>query len=296
LSEAQDSLAVSYNDLASYTASLDDALTKSYPPYEAIGIREGRVAGDGVDSYRQLASSLLQIENEFYSTIRPKRVIRPGERPLHALRERGVEYVEVRAMDLDPFSPIGIAPGTIRFLNVFLLHCLLYDSPADTPREIEAVGRNKQLVASRGRESGLRLDRYGETVSLSEWGAQLLAECGPIARALDEAHGAVHEKAAHRDALASAVSALDNSDSLPSARMLREMSERYDNSYARFALARSLEHRRALKSEPLPAEVEARFTRLAEKSIRVQREIEAADKVPFETFRQRYLSHESLRI
>ena len=285
LSEAQDSLAVSYNDLASYTASLYDALTKAYPPYEAIGIREG-------DDYRQLATSLLQIENEFYSTIRPKRVIRPGERPLHALRERGVEYVEVRAMDLDPFSPIGIAPGTIRFLNVFLLHCLLYDSPPDTPKEIEALGRNKQLVASRGRESGLRLDRYGETVELREWGAQVLAECGPIARALDEAHGG----AAHRDALAQAVSALDNPDSLPSARMLREMSERHDNSYARFALARSLEHRRTLESEPLPAEVEARFARLAEKSIRVQREIEAADKIPFETFRQRYLSHESLRI
>ncbi len=296
LSEAQDSLLVSYNDLASYTASLDDALTQPYAPYEAIGIRDGRVAGDGVDSYRQLATSLLQIENEFYSPIRPKRVIRPGERPLHALRERGVEYVEVRAMDLDPFSPIGIAPGTIRFLNVFLLRCLLYDSPPDTPREIEAVGRNKQLVASRGRESGLRLDRYGETVELREWGAQLLAECGPIARALDEAHGAVNEKSAHRDALAAAVSALDNPDSLPSARMLREMSERCDNSYSRFALEKSLEHRRALQSEPLPAEVEARFTSLAERSIRMQREIEAADKIPFETFRQRYLSHESLRI
>jgi glutamate--cysteine ligase len=132
-------------------------------------------------------------------------------------------------------------------------------------------------------------------VELREWGAQLLAECGPIARALDEAHGAVHEKSAHRDALAAAVSALDNPDSLPSARMLREMSERYDNSYSRFALAKSIEHRRALVSEPLPAEAEALFARLAEKSVRVQREIEAADKIPFETFRQRYLSHESLR-
>ena len=289
LSEAQDSLAVSYNDLESYTASLYDALTQPYPTYEAIGIREG-------NDYRQLATSLLQIENEFYSAIRPKRVIRPGERPLHALRERGVEYVEVRAMDLDPFSPIGIAAQTVRFLDVFLLHCLLYDSPPDTPREIEAVGRNKQLVASRGRESGLRLDRYGETVEPREWGAQLLAECAPIAWALDEAHGAVHEKSAHRDALAAAVSALEDPDSLPSARMLREMSERHDNSYSRFALERSLEHRRTLQSEPLPAEVEARLARLAEKSIRIQREIEAADKIPFETFRQRYLSHESLRI
>src|SRR5882672_2424893 len=119
LSEAQDSLAVSYNSLESYAACLDDVLTQPYPPYEAIGIRDGRVAGDGVDSYRQLATSLLQIENEFYSSIRPKRVIRPAERPLHALRERGVEYVEVRAMDLDPFSPIGITASAARFLDIF---------------------------------------------------------------------------------------------------------------------------------------------------------------------------------
>jgi glutamate--cysteine ligase len=292
LSEAQDSLAVSYNDLASYTASLYEALTQPYPPYEAIGIREGRVAGDGVESYRQLATSLLQIENEFYSTIRPKRIIRPGERPLHALRERGVEYVEVRAMDLDPFSPIGIAPQTAGFLDVFLLHCLLYDSPPDTKKEIEAIGRNKQLVASRGREPGLRLDRFGEKVALLEWGAQLLAECAPIARALDDAHG----RRAYRDALAAAVWTFENPDSLPSARILREMAERHGNSYLRFALARSVEHRRMLDGDPLPGEVEAVFARLAKESIARQREIEASDKIPFETFRQQYLSPESLQV
>ncbi len=118
---------VSYNSLESYGASLQDALTQPYPPYEAIGIRNP--GGD----YNQLATSLLQIENEFYGTIRPKRVIFPGERPLHALRERGVEYVEVRCMDLDPFVPVGIEPPTMRFIDLFLLHCLLSDSPPDTP-------------------------------------------------------------------------------------------------------------------------------------------------------------------
>ncbi|MFM9879637.1 MAG: glutamate--cysteine ligase, partial [Burkholderiaceae bacterium] len=117
-SDAQASIAVSYNHLEGYAASLQDALTRPYPPYEAVGIRNP--GGD----YNQLAASLLQIENEFYGTIRPKRVIFPGERPLHALRERGVEYVEVRLMDLNPFIPIGIDAATLRFLDVFLLHCL----------------------------------------------------------------------------------------------------------------------------------------------------------------------------
>jgi len=284
LSEAQDSLAVSYNDLESYTASLYDALTKPYPPYEAIGIRDG-------DDYRQLATSLLQIENEFYSAIRPKRVIRPGERPLHALRERGVQYVEVRAMDLDPFSAIGITAATARFLDVFLLHCLLTDSPPDTPREIEAVGRNKQLVAALGREPGLRLDRNRQLVELREWAGQVLAECKPIAAALDAAHGG----SAHDAALSAAVGALDDPASLPSARVLREMQQHHDSSYFRFALAYSLRDRSALQSEPFPADLDARFARLAEESIEKQRKIEAADKVPFESYRQQYLSHESLK-
>src|SRR5205814_2222526 len=174
LSEAQNALNVSHNDLESYAASLANALIEPYPAYEAIGIRDG-------DDYRQLATSLLQIENEFYSTIRPKRVIRPGERPLHALRERGVQYVEARVMDLDPFSAIGIAAETVRFLDIFLLHCLLNDSPPDSPQEIAAIGPNKQRVAARGREPGLCLDRGGETVELREWSGELLAECEPIA-------------------------------------------------------------------------------------------------------------------
>ena len=78
-----------------------------------------------------------------FRSIRPKRVIFPGERPLHALRERGVEYVEVRLLDLDPFVPVGIKAQTMRFLDVFLLHCLLADSPPDTPHEIAQVGRNQ---------------------------------------------------------------------------------------------------------------------------------------------------------
>jgi glutamate--cysteine ligase len=286
LSEAQDSLAVSYNSIESYTACLDDVLTRPYPPYEAIGIR------DGEGNYRQLGTSLLQIENEFYSTIRPKRVIRPGERALHALRERGVEYVEVRAMDLDPFSPIGITADTIRFLDVFLLHCLLTESPPDTRQEIEAIGRNKLRAAARGREPGLRLDRDGKMVELREWGAEVLAECDPIAAALDAAQGT----GAHREALSAAVKATEDPNFLPSARVLAEMQRSYDNSYARFALALSLAHAKTLRSEPLPAEVEARFARLAEESIRKQQENEAAERVDFETYRQKYLSPESLRV
>jgi glutamate--cysteine ligase len=284
-SEAQATLAVSYNSLESYTASLYEALTRPYPAYERIGVREG-------DDYRQLATSLLQIENEFYSTIRPKRRVPHDERPLHALRSRGVEYIEVRLMDLDPFVPVGITAQTMRFLDIFLLHCLLCDSPKDTREELGAIARNQHRVAARGREPGLRLERDRRQVELFEWGGQLLVECQPIAEALDRAHGA----SAYRDALAAAEAALTDASLVPSARVLHAMERNHGNAYVRFVLSQSLLHKGTLQNMPFPPESEARFRRMAEESLEAQRRLEEADRgTDFEAYRQKYLSHEMLR-
>jgi glutamate--cysteine ligase len=288
-SEAQGSLCVSYNSLESYTNSLHDALTKPWPAYERIGIKAEGGAGD---DYRQLSTTLLQIENEFYGTIRPKRRIKRGERPLHALRERGVQYVEVRLMDLDPFVPVGITASTMRLLDVFLLHCLLSESPPDSPREIGEIGRNQHKVALRGREPGLALERNGEPVALADWGARILGECGSVAAALDAAHGG----AAFRDALASALSVLGDSAAAPSARVLHAMGRNHGNAYVRFALIESTLHKGTLQSLELPAEVKARFAQLAERSLQAQREIESSDSVDFETFRRRYLDYDQLTV
>jgi glutamate--cysteine ligase len=284
-SDAQSSLTVSYNSLADYGASLYDALTTPYPPYEKIGIRDG-------ENYKQLATSLLQIENEFYGKIRPKRPIHPGERPLHALRERGVEYVEVRLMDLDPFSPIGITAPTCRFLDVFLLHCLLNQSPLDTPAEIAAITRNQERVAARGREPGLMLERGEKRVPLKEWGGELVAQCAPIGEKMDAVLGGT----AYRDAVQAAAAALEDSESVPSARVLQAMQRNHGGSYVRFVLAESLLHRATLLSMPLPAKVEQEFADLARASLAKQRQIEARDRVDFETYRQNYLDPALLKI
>ncbi len=279
-SDAQASLAVSYNSLEGYGASLQDALTRPYPAYEAIGIRSP--GGD----YNQLATTLLQIENEFYGTIRPKRVIFPGERPLHALRERGVEYVEVRLMDLDPFEPLGINAQTMHFLDVFLLHCLLSDSPNDTPQEIAEIKHNQHQTAARGREPGLLLRRDGRELPLTDWGAELLAQCAPIAAALDAAHG----NTTYSQALAAADAALRDPATLPSARVLAAMAQGFDNSFIKFARAQSAKTRETMQGLPWPAAQHERFTALTRESIREQKKIEAADTLPFEVYRQQYVS------
>ena len=283
-SDAQASLSVSYNDLERYAASLQEALTRPYPPYEAVGIRNP--GGD----YNQLATSLLQIENEFYGTIRPKRVIFPGERPLHALRERGVEYVEVRCMDLDPFESVGIGARTMQFLDLFLLHCLLADSPPDTPTEVAALARNQQRVAGRGREAGLSLERGDRTVTLTEWGGELLLGLRPIAERLDQEHGGSD----YREALEGAQALLADSSRTPSARVLQVTAGDFDGSFIAFTRDRSLATRAALLAMPLGDNELARFAAMSRASVEQQKEIEANDSMPFEIYRQQYLSAERL--
>ncbi|MEO7391629.1 MAG: glutamate--cysteine ligase [Ramlibacter sp.] len=283
-SDAQASLAVSYNGLDGYAASLHEALTRPYPAYEAVGIMNP--GGE----YNQLATSLLQIENEFYGTIRPKRVIRPGERPLHALRERGVEYVEVRLLDLNPFVPIGITAQTIRFLDVFLLHCMLGDSPPDTPHEIAALGRNQHRTAAFGREPGLMLERGSGDVALTQWGTELVESFGPIATALD----AAHQGTDYTDALRAAQALLAEPGLLPSARVLAVMEQDFGNSYTAFTRAQSKQTRVKLLALPFSAAQHARFTAMSERSVQDQKGIEVADTLPFEIYRQQYVAPERL--
>jgi glutamate--cysteine ligase len=290
-SDAQASLSVSYNSLESYAESLQEALTKPYPPYEAVGIRNP--GGD----YNQLGTSLLQIENEFYGTIRPKRVIHSGERPLHALRERGVEYVEVRCMDLDPFEPVGIAAPTMRFIDMFLLHCLLSHSPDDTPAEIAALGRNQQAAAARGREPGLLLERGDERISLKAWGDELLQGMTPLAKRLDSLDNSEHGGGtAYRDALVTAQARMADASLTPSARVLAAMQDNFDGSYVAFTRSQSTQTQARLLGLPFSDELQAQFAAMAEASVQLQKQIEASDTLSFEEYRQHYLAVERLGV
>ena len=283
-SDAQASLAVSYNSLDGYATSLQEALTQPYPAYEALGIR------NAAGQYNQLATTLLQIENEFYGTIRPKRVTLPGERPLHALRERGVEYVEVRLMDLDPLEPVGISAQTMRVLDIFLLHCLLTDSPPDTPAEIAELARNQHRTAACGREPDLTLERAGSHVPLASWGVELLDDFTPIAVAMDQAQGGDR----YLEALHAARAKLHRPDTLPSARVLAKMETAFENSYLRFVQDCALKNRTAILGMPFSDVLQTRFAAVTAESLEAQKRIETSDSMPFEVYRQKYLSAERL--
>jgi glutamate--cysteine ligase len=282
-SDAQADLAVSFNDLAGYAEALERGMRVPHPPYEAIGLEEG-------GEFRQLSTALLQIENEFYGTIRPKRTIRRGQRPLHALGERGIEYVEVRCLDVDPFKPVGIDADAIRLVDMFLLHCLLADSPPDSPAEIRVNGRNQRAVAEAGRDPGTRLDRGGEQLTPADWGGALLRQCEPIAAALDRAFGA----ADYARVLQASEAALRNPDTLPSARVLRAVEQDHGRSFPEFVLAQSRRHRDALSNPPLAPAARQRYEALAAESLAEERRMEAADDVSFDDYRRRYLGQSLL--
>lgn len=278
-SQAQASLAVSYNGLDGYAASLQEALTRPYSAYEALGIKNP--GGE----YNQLATTLLQIENEFYSTIRPKRTIQPGERPLHALRARGVEYIEVRCMDLDPFEPFGINATTMAFLDAFLLHCWLSPSPPDTAEEIGAIARNQERSAAHGRDPALRLERGEHDATVHGWGEALLDEITVVAAALDAAHGG----SAYMDSVDQARAALQQFERLPSARILSTMAQDFGRSHVDFVRTLSAATKRTILNLPWSGEQDARFRAMSAQSLLDQRAAESADRMPFEEFRRHYV-------
>jgi len=277
--KAQAGLSVTYNDLDAYVDSLTQAISTPDPEYARIGTR---VDGE----WRQLNTNILQIENEYYSFVRPKAVARSGERPTTALRRAGVEYVEIRALDLNPFEPVGVAMRQLRFMETLLLFCMLQDSPPIDAHEQGRINCNQGLVARRGRDPSLVLYRGdGREIRLSDWGQELFDALAGPAELLDE----LLEDTPYTEALTAFRGRLTGADETPSARVLREMRERGEP-FVQFAMRVSREHESRFKRAPLPPELKARFEQAARESIEEQRRIEAADDLSFETYLERYFS------
>ncbi len=275
-SNAQKNLSVCYNCLDSYINTLKEAIVQPHPEYAAIGIGEP-------GQEKQLNTSLLQIENEFYSPIRPKRVARSGETPLGALRRDGIEYVEVRCIDVNPYLPVGIDGSQIRFLDTFLLHCLLADSPPCDDAERTRISANQLLVVNRGREPGLQLATREGSKSLEDYGRELLHAMLPIARTLDDAHGGDD----YQGVLALQGYKLTDPSLTPSAKILADMAER-DLPFFTLAMEASRDWAEKLSAQPLDADRLAAFREASVASLAAQREIEASDDIDFETYLANY--------
>ena len=275
----QSTLSVSVNSLAEYVRDLSRAIGTPYPPYEKIGVKV-----DGV--YRQLNANILQIENEYYSYIRPKRIARSGERPTKALHRAGVEYVEVRALDVSAFDPVGVNQNKLRFLEAFLALCLLRESAPIGVSEQPGLDANHLLVARRGREPNLMLRREQRDFPMIEWARELLDSMQGLCEMLD--HG--EPARPYSSALEQQRAKIDDVERTPSARLLAEMRQTGE-SFFQLALRMSKLHKDYFLGLYPPNESRlGEFAAEAQESLEAQRNTEAADKVNFEAYLAHYLA------
>ncbi|EGQ9231520.1 MULTISPECIES: glutamate--cysteine ligase [Vibrio] len=181
---AQSVLKIGFNSIDQYLDGLSDAIRHPSEEFAKIGVK---VDGE----YRQLNSNILQIENELYAPIRPKRVSKSGEKPSDALRRGGVEYIEVRSLDVNPFSAVGLNEEQVRFLDLFLTWAALSDSDPMDNCELECWRDNWNKVIVSGREKGLMLQIgcQGERLSLQDWAHRVFVELRQIAQQMDMTAG-----------------------------------------------------------------------------------------------------------
>jgi len=275
----QAQLSVSANSLDEYIANLTAAINTPWPAYERIGVR---VDGE----YRQLNANVLQIENEYYSLVRPKRRARPCERPTHALQRAGVQYVELRSLDVNPFEPNGVHIDEMRFCEALALWCLLHDSPPITPEEQREIDHNQQEVARYGRKAGCELQRNGRAVRLTDWAREICAELAPLAELLD---AGLAERPFAR-VIADAQAAIEDATRTPSARVLDELRTRGE-SFVAFAQRYSTAHQQYYRDRYvlLPARL-AELEEEARSSLEAQAGLEAADERSFDEYLSRYFA------
>ncbi len=274
----QAGLSVSVNSLDEYVRDLTRAISTPHPPYAALGVE---VDGE----WRQLNANILQIENEYYSFIRPKRVARSGERPTKALRRAGVEYVEVRALDVSAFDPVGVNQNKLRFLEAFVALCLMKESPPIADSEQAALDQNHISVARRGRDPALLLWREGRDVPMREWARELLDSMTGICEMLDQGD----PTRPYSEALATQAAKVENVALTPSARLMSELNA--GESFFDLALRMSAAHKAYFLDLYPPNEERLReFGQEAQESLAAQRRIEALDTGTFEDYLKRYFA------
>jgi len=265
-----------YDSLDAYIRSLTWAISTPCPDNEAIGVN---VNGQ----YRQLSANVLQIENEHYSTIRPKQPPIGMEMPIKALRQRGVRYVELRSIDINAQNPLGVSEEQLYFFEVFLIFCLLTDAPRINASESKLIDANQILVAHHGRKSGLRLRRLDGEIGLLDWARDLLTAMLPIARILD----AELSHKPYGSALERQLKLALSPEMTPSACMLREMRERKEGFLA-YSSRISREHRDYFLGLPEDAETRDALIQVTRDSMQRLSEIDSAAALPFDEFLRGY--------
>ncbi len=279
--EAQTQIEICYNSVDDFVKSLRAAIQTPNPDYEKYGI-------DTNGEYQQLNANLLQIENEFYSSIRPKRITTSGESPCRALQHRGVQYVEVRSIDLNPFVPVGIDADCIRFMDTMLVYCLFSASDRLSAEDFALIKDNQRKMVMAGRDEDLSINtRSGEKLARDAMRG-LLGKMRPVAELLDQInntnrYGATMDRQLEK---------IEDAHRTPSAKIINQMLED-DLSFYEFSMAMSENAEKRFKQTCLNPQINQKFEKMAQQSHVRQREIEDNDTISFEDFLADYFQRQN---
>lgn len=274
--EASSGIKAVYDNLDSYVNSLTSAINTPFEAYQRLGVI---VNGE----YEQLNANILQIENEYYSTIRPKQLAGIFEKPTHALKKRGVRYVELRSLDINAFDPLGIDEEQIRFLEAFLVFCQLHESPVIGEQERFHIDQNELAAAHRGRDPHLTLNRGDNKILLKNWASEILDAMEGVCDLLDSGR----DESPFMNSLLVQKQKVIDPETTPSARMLSEMRSSGEG-FFHFAFRMSKQHQKYFTDVDLSPTIKRDFAELARASWERQQEIEAGENESLEAYLQRY--------
>jgi len=274
-SSEQSALKICYNNLSDYVDGVQQAIKLKSNDFADIGVKV-----DG--QYQQLNNNVLQIENELYAPIRPKRVAKSGEKPSVALGERGVEYIEVRALDVNPFADTGISLEQVHFLDVFLTYCAFVDNKEFDCARQQFHEDNMNAVVLRGRDPELLLSDANccgavTLKSIPEWGNELFAQMKQVAGLLDEAYQCTH----YSEAITREQAKINDVNLTPSAQILEIMQEK---SLSTYAMEQANKFEQQANKRDYQFYTEAFFVEGAKSSHQAQLDIEASDELSFDDF------------
>ena len=277
--KSQAGVSVSVNSLEHYVRDLAAAISTPNPDYEKMGVK---VDGE----WRQLNANVLQIENEYYSFIRPKRVTMSGERPTRALLRAGVQYVEMRSLDCSAFDPVGVNQNKLRFLEAFAAFCVLRESQSIGTSEQAELDGNHAVVAREGRRPGLTLRRDGRDAPLVDWAMEIVDSMRGVCELLDEGDA----QRPYATALALQEEKVRDVTKTPAARTLDEL-RRNGESFFSLALRMSKLHQAYFKDlfSPNPAR-QQEFAAAAAESLERQAQLEVSDRMSFDEYLAKYFA------
>ena len=280
-SSEQSDLKICYNNLQDYVDGVQQAIKLKSKDFSGLGIK---VNGE----YQQLNDNVLQIENELYAPIRPKRVAKSGEKPSVALGERGVEYIEVRALDVNPFSDTGISLEQVHFLDIFITFCAFIDNQDLDCSAQQVHEKNMDDVVMRGRDPKLKLsdsDHLGNVnrKSIPQWGNELFEQMQKVATLLDKAYGTTH----YSQAISREQAKINDSSLTPSAQLLEVINKQ---SLSDYALKIASDYSKSAKLRDYQFYDQAFFEASVPNSHKAQDEIEASDTLNFDDFLTDYFA------